>query len=437
MPLQKGSSEQVISNNIKELIDAGHSPAQAEAIAYSNAGKDEKESKRELDLNGWTIIRDNPISKVGVFEYSGAQISSDLDPDKIYKVYRSEEELSKEECIESFKLVPWIDEHVMLGDSEDGLTPAEEKGIEGIIGEEVYFKDGYLLGNLKVFSKNMSNLIKDGKIELSIGYRCEYDIQSGSFNGVHYDAVQKNIRGNHIALVEEGRSGPDVAVLDHFKFTFDAAELKMSEVDKETKDQEIAKDEGEMSLSEIVSLAGKLNAAIEKMKSSGVVDEDTEVSDQEAEKKAEDEDEKKEDAKDEEEDKEKKAEDEDDDDKKETKDEDQKSSAMDSKIKSLEKRLAMMEKNTVNISEVSKKNELAEKLSNVIGVFDHKDKSLDAVARYGVKKLGINCKSGHECAALDGYFAAQSASTTKYGLDARVTSSVRIDKYFKAKGEQV
>src|SRR4051812_48159961 len=105
------------------------------------------DSKREEDLNGWTIIKDNPISKVGVFEYSGAQISSDLEPDKIYRVYRPESELSNEDCIESFKLVPWINEHVMLGDMpEDGLTPAEEKGIEGVIGEEVYYKDGYLLG---------------------------------------------------------------------------------------------------------------------------------------------------------------------------------------------------------------------------------------------------------------------------------------------------
>jgi len=436
MPLQKGSSEETISNNIKELIDAGHSPAQAEAIAYSEAGKDEKESesKREIDINGWTEIKDNPISKVGVFEYSGAQISKQLEPDKIYRVYRPEQELS---CIESFKLVPWINEHVMLGNDVDGgLTPAEEKGIEGVIGEEVYFKDGYLLGNLKIFSKNMSNLINDGKIELSIGYRCEYDITSGSFNGVQYDAVQKNIRGNHIALVEEGRSGPDVAVLDHFKFTFDAAELNKMAAEKETKDEEIAKDEGEMSITEIVSLAGKLNAAIEKLKSSGVVDED--IMDEE-EKKTEDEEdeEKKEDAKDEEEGKEKKSEDEteDEDEKKEVKDEEKKSSAMDSKIKSLEKRLAMMEKNTVNISDVSKKNELADKLSNVIGVFDHKDKSLDAVARYGVKKLGINCKSGHECSALDGYFAAKSISTAKYSLDSRVGSNDQIDKFLR--GEQV
>lgn len=427
MPLQKGSSEDVVSNNIKELIDAGHSPDQAKAIAYSEAGKDEKESKREIDINGWTEIKSNPISKVGVFEYSGAQISAELEPDRIYKVYRPEEELSNEACIESFKLVPWIDEHVMLGNTGEGLTPAEEKGIEGVIGEEVYFKDGYLLGNLKVFSKNLKDLIDDGKIELSIGYRCEYDIQSGSFNGVQYDAVQKNIRGNHIALVEEGRSGPDVAVLDHFKFTFDTAELKMADADKETKDEDMAKDEAEMNISELISLGAKLHGALEKLKSSGVDTKDEEVKDEE-EKKAEDEDEDK--AKDEEE---KKAEDEDEEKKaedEEAKDEEtKKSDAMDSKIKTLEKRLALMEKSNIHASQVSEKNALAEKLSDFIGVFDHKDKSLDYVARYGVKKLGINCKAGYECAALDGYFSAKASQTKKYGLDSKMESNDQIDKY--------
>jgi ribosomal protein L12E/L44/L45/RPP1/RPP2 len=39
MPLKPGSSKEVIEANIKELIAAGHDPAQAAAIAYANARK--------------------------------------------------------------------------------------------------------------------------------------------------------------------------------------------------------------------------------------------------------------------------------------------------------------------------------------------------------------------------------------------------------------
>ncbi len=70
MPLKTGSSEEVISENIKELVKAGHSQKQSAAIAYKEAGKDGSESSREYDCNGWAEVKDNPLSKVGVFPYS-------------------------------------------------------------------------------------------------------------------------------------------------------------------------------------------------------------------------------------------------------------------------------------------------------------------------------------------------------------------------------
>lgn len=47
MPLKKGSSQKIISNNIAEMIKAGHSKAQAIAASYSNAGKSKKKGKKK------------------------------------------------------------------------------------------------------------------------------------------------------------------------------------------------------------------------------------------------------------------------------------------------------------------------------------------------------------------------------------------------------
>lgn len=243
MPLKKGSSKKTIGANVAELRNSGYPEKQAVAIAYSKAGKDDaepgafhveqdtpQESARAPDINGWYEIKDNPISKEGVYQYLGSQIGAD-EPGRIYNVYRPAEELSSQETIDSFKLLPWIDDHAMLG---AGYMPAERKGIHGVIGEDVYFKSPYLYGNIKVMSDTLAGKIDGGKIELSPGYRCQYEKRTGVFDGQRYEYVQRNIRGNHLALVNQGRTGPDVSVMDDFHVTLDMSSF----MDPEKKDEE-------------------------------------------------------------------------------------------------------------------------------------------------------------------------------------------------------
>lgn len=45
MPLKKGSSKEIISENISELIHAGRPPKQAVAIALSEARRSQKKKK--------------------------------------------------------------------------------------------------------------------------------------------------------------------------------------------------------------------------------------------------------------------------------------------------------------------------------------------------------------------------------------------------------
>lgn len=385
----------VNSKNIAELVRSGRPEKQAAATDYFKAGQDDDtgETFRIYDDNGFFEIEENPITKVGVFEYSGAQISPNLDPDKIYKVYRPAEELESEETINSFRLAPFIDEHAMLGSEKDGKTPAEKKGVHGVIGDKVKFdpNSGYLVGNLKIFSDSLPKKIDEyGKREISAGYHCDFMNEPGIYDGEFYDFVQRNIRGNHIALVKEGRSGPDVAVKDHFKFTFDAKELLKVENEK-------VKDEGVMSLEELSAAVRKLMSMFEEKV------QDAEEPEMEAEAAEEGDESMQEEFV-------------------------EKAGPVDEEEM---KKEGMDEKSL--LVRLSKRNELAEKLSQHIGAFDHTEKTLQEVADYGVKKLGLHCVKGHEQTAIESYLmGAKTPKVSAFSSDAReVHDNDCVSKFIK------
>jgi len=367
-------------------------------------------TNRTYDTNGWVEIKDNPISKAGVFPYSGRAIGAD-EPDKIYMVYRPAEELNNQETIDSFKLLPWVDDHPnsVLGAEADGLPTADEKGIDGVIGENIAFKDDTLYANIKVFTDKLSKLISAGKKELSAGFRCVYEKASGVYKGQAYDYVQRNIRGNHLALVEKGRMGPDVAVLDKFTFTFDAKELiKMDETKQEVKVEEKAAD-AEITLESLAELIGALSAKVDgltKMEEAEAVAEDEKTEEVAEDKSVADK-------------------------------EPSGMDAMEKTLKSMQKRIDELQSgNSVKsiLATVAQRDSLAKKLSPHIGAFDHAEKTLDEVAQYGVSKLGIKCAKGQEVSALDGFFAGRASDGVTISLDSASKSNTSvIDAYLSGK----
>lgn len=168
-----------------------------------------------IDHNNFWYIEKNPITKTGVFPYLGREIGyPGLEPNKIYYVLRSEQELMSPEAIKSFELLPITKGHRMLGPAEQGLTPAEKIPQQGVVGEKVFAEGDTLYANIKVTSEQAKDDINKGLKELSLGYFCQWAQESGDYKGQHYDFVQKNIRGNHLAIVPLGRMGHDVRVMD-------------------------------------------------------------------------------------------------------------------------------------------------------------------------------------------------------------------------------
>lgn len=165
------------------------------------------ESHREIDDNGFLLVKDTPVSSFGIFEYSAAQVGiTEGDPDRIVKVFRPEAEISNPEAIASFQVVPFIDEHDLLSgfeDDTDVMSP-EEKGVDGVM-YNVHYAAPWLRADVKAFTRRMQRAINSGKVELSLGYGCDFILQSGTFQGEAYEVMQVNMRGNHLALVEAAR----------------------------------------------------------------------------------------------------------------------------------------------------------------------------------------------------------------------------------------
>jgi hypothetical protein len=421
MPLNKGENN--IGYNIEKLKNEAYKVKQAQAIALSEAYDDNKESEsrpsspvKTQDDFGFLEIKGNPISKSGIFEYLGSEVGKSP-PDKIFKVLRPAEELSDPECIESFKLLPWTDDHyAIVGMEEKGRPDVADVGVDGVLGEDIYFDehDGFLKGNIKVFTQKMHDLIKNGKKELSIGFISRYDDTKGVYEGKHFDLIQRNIRGNHIALVDQGRCGSEVAVMDSKFFKVDLRGINMSE-EKMGYDQEI---EGEVTLKDVVELLKSELAKITELVSSSATQKETSVLDEEIEADVSSDADVVVVVKDDDVDVSVVTEDTSD---VEVLDND-KSETMDAKMNSYQKELINLKAQVVALknshsskaifSEVSRRDALANKLFPIIGTFDHSSKTQKELATYAVKKLGLSCKSGHEEEVLSGYMQARESVHT-------------------------
>lgn len=425
-------------------------------------------TKRTYDNNGWLEVKDNPISKVGVFDYLGAEIGAP-EPDRIYKVFRPPEELASEETIKSFRLTPFIVDHEMLGKN---ATPAEKKGIQGVIGENVYYDHPYLRGNIKIFSDAALSDISSGKIDLSPGYRSRYDFGNpGVYEGEAYEVVQRHLRGNHLALVDEGRTGADVAVQDHLVVTIDTKELiRMSEEDKDKKQP--TGDENGFTPEQVEQIKQIVVAALaagtpatdgdleKKETTDGDPDPEKKTGDAEAEAEKAVEDAEAEAEKAESGDPEaveaaevaiETAEEA----IAEAKEElDQattdsltrrlkrlkRSIASMDEMSSMKRKIARLEKAKPTmdtgelLKQIGERDALAQKLTPFIGVFDHAPMTKQQVAEYGVEKLGIRCDKGTESIALNAWMQGRTPDSQK--AHATMDTAAGTDSIMKKWGEK-
>ena len=160
---------------------------------------------------GFLICRNVPISRTGDQEYMGWEIGiPGAGGGQIVTVHRPPEEVFSTAALASFEGKPVTNDHppVLIG-------PDDVKTYEMGHAQNVRRGDGeweeYTLADLHIHDRELIDAVQSGKREISCGYECE-DVPNG--DGTY---TQRNIRGNHVAVVERGRAGKRAAILDSDK----------------------------------------------------------------------------------------------------------------------------------------------------------------------------------------------------------------------------
>ena len=140
-------------------------------------------------------LLDKPIlTSTGIFEYGNPDGS-------VRRELRLPEEVFDPESLKSYKGRPVIITH------DAGLIDKSNVGEESI---GTILSEGFRDGDdvrAEIIIHDTDEMKKSHLKELSLGYNLDLDETPGEWHGEHYDAIQRNIRINHLALVREARAG--------------------------------------------------------------------------------------------------------------------------------------------------------------------------------------------------------------------------------------
>ena len=174
-------------------------PAMDAAIALAL----DRDTNRNIDGDGHLRVKHNLLTRAEVSPYRGEEINNveplGLDPNRIYYLYRLPDELKK--GAETLEGKPILIKHkpISSDDHPEELVVGAVSNPE-LAGDELY-------GDLSVWTRGAVGAILNGsKKHISLGYHYKPVMTPGvTPKGQKFDGVMKNIRYNHLALVENPR----------------------------------------------------------------------------------------------------------------------------------------------------------------------------------------------------------------------------------------
>lgn len=162
--------------------------------------------------DGYMAVRAR-AARTGVYDYLAAEVGAPADkfkPTDRVRIYRDATEVFAADSVRSFIGRPVTNDHPKVAVTASNWRDHARGTIMGAM------RDGdYLAFDLVLMDQAAIDAVDAGKRELSNGYGCQLDWTPGTApDGTVYDARQIGIRGNHVAVVDAGRAGPECAIKD-------------------------------------------------------------------------------------------------------------------------------------------------------------------------------------------------------------------------------
>ena len=154
------------------------------------------------DQTGFLYVYRVPIAGAMVQKYVKSDGSEEME-------VKLPEEILSDATVSSANSKPVTDGHhgLVTKDNSHDL-------MKGFTASNGHVEGNMLYNDITITDPNLISQIKNGsKRELSIGFETQMDPTSGTYNGTKYDAVQRNIRINHVAVVPKGRAGHEVRLI--------------------------------------------------------------------------------------------------------------------------------------------------------------------------------------------------------------------------------
>lgn len=169
-------------------------------------------TRRQMTAEGY-LVAAGSLARTGVQDYRAHELGLDadgMDPMRIIRLHRPPEEVFDAASMTSFENKPITIDHPPAAVTADNWAELAKGEVRDVA------RSGDLMtGTLLIKAKDAIEAIQSGKVQLSNGYTFELDMTSGTTaNGHVYDGVQRNIRGNHVALVDVARCGSACRIAD-------------------------------------------------------------------------------------------------------------------------------------------------------------------------------------------------------------------------------